>query len=80
MKSIPFFILIVILLTANLQAQLKIDYDLITGIFGGALFVAAMGIASDLMGGQIGAIVILILCVSYLVFLTTKMKIKETVV
>lgn len=48
---------------------------MITGIFGGALFVAAMGIASDLMGGQIGAIIILLLCVSYLVFLTTKMKV-----
>ena len=52
---------------------------MITGIFGGALFVAAMGIASDLMGGQIGAIIILMLCVSYLVFLTTKMKITDPV-
>jgi fucose permease len=48
---------------------------MITGIFGGALFVAAMGIASDLLGGQVGAVVILTMCVSYLIFLTTRMKV-----
>jgi len=42
---------------------------MIMGIAGGGIFSYLMGVASDGMGGQIGAVVILTLCIAYLVFL-----------
>jgi fucose permease len=47
---------------------------MIMGVSGGAVFPVFMGMASDALGGQIGAVIILIICVSYLTFLFTKLK------
>ena len=47
---------------------------MIMGISGGAIFPVLMGIASDTLGGQIGAVIILTICVMYLVFLISKLK------
>ncbi|MDR0796524.1 MAG: MFS transporter [Tannerella sp.] len=47
---------------------------MIMGISGGAVFPVLMGIASDNLSGQIGAVIVLTVCVSYLVFLITKLK------
>ena len=47
---------------------------MIMGISGGAIFPLLMGIASDSLGGQFGAVIVLTACVSYLLFLITKLK------
>ena len=47
---------------------------MIMGISGGAIFPLLMGIASDSLGGQFGAVIVLTVCVSYLLFLITKLK------
>lgn len=47
---------------------------MIMGITGGAVFPVLMGVASDVMGGQVGAVVVLTVCVAYLLFLMVKMK------
>jgi len=46
---------------------------MIMGIAGGGIFPVLMGLASDNMGGQVGAIVILTICISYLVFIMLKL-------
>ena len=47
---------------------------MIMGIAGGAVFPLLMGLASDNLGGQVGAVVVLTVCVAYLVFLMLKFK------
>lgn len=47
---------------------------MIMGIAGGAVFPLLMGIASDSLGGQVGAVIILTVCVAYLGFLTLILK------
>ena len=47
---------------------------MIMGIIGGAIFPVLMGVASDTMGGQTGAVIVLTICACYLLFLMTKMK------
>ena len=47
---------------------------MIMGIIGGAIFPVLMGVASDTMGGQTGAVIVLTVCACYLLFLMTKMK------
>lgn len=47
---------------------------MIMGISGGALFPLLMGIASDGLGGQVGAVIVLTVCAAYLIFLTMKFK------
>lgn len=47
---------------------------MIMGIAGGAIFPLFMGIASDALGGQHGAVIILAICVTYLLFLSSKLK------
>ncbi len=48
---------------------------MITGISGGAIIPLLMGVASDSMGGQIGALIILLVCIGYLLaFVSTKVK------
>ena len=44
------------------------------GIFGGAIFPVFMGFMSDIFGGQIGAVVVLTVCVIYLLFLMIRIK------
>lgn len=40
---------------------------MIMGIFGGAIFPLIMGVMSDTMGGQVGAVIVLLALVSYLI-------------
>ena len=47
---------------------------MIMGIFGGAIFPVFMGFMSDIFGGQIGAVVVLTVCVIYLLFLMIRIK------
>ena len=47
---------------------------MIMGISGGAIFPVLMGIASDYLGGQVGAVIVLTVCALYLVFLITKLR------
>ena len=48
---------------------------MIMGIFGGAVFPLIMGVSSDLVGGQSGALFVLLFCVAYLmIFVSTKVK------
>lgn len=48
---------------------------MIMGVCGGAIFPLIMGVMSDTIGGQIGAVLVLLFCVAYLLgFVTTKIK------
>jgi len=47
---------------------------MIMGIAGGAIFPLLMGVASDSLGGQIGAVIVLTICVTYLLFLTSQSR------
>lgn len=48
---------------------------MIMGIFGGALFPLIMGVMSDFVGGQSGALFVLLFCVAYLLaFVASKIK------
>lgn len=47
---------------------------MIMGIAGGGIFPVLMGVASDNMGGQTGAIVVLTVCIVYLLFLMTRLN------
>jgi fucose permease len=47
---------------------------MIMGIAGGGIFPVLMGLASDSLGGQVGAVIVLTACVSYLAFLMLKFK------
>ena len=47
---------------------------MVMGISGGAVFPLLMGIASDALSGQIGAVIVLTICVMYLVVLAPKIK------
>ena len=44
------------------------------GVSGGAVFPVLMGILSDLMGGQVGAVMVLTICAFYLAYLVTMFK------
>lgn len=50
---------------------------MIMGISGGAIFPIFMGVASDIVGSQVGAIAIIALCILYLAFLASKIKGKD---
>lgn len=51
--------------------QNEVSGLMITGIFGGAIIPLLMGVASDFIGGQSGALFILIACVIYLIVIVT---------
>ena len=48
---------------------------MIMGIFGGAVFPLIMGVSSDFVSGQSGALFVLLFCVAYLLtFVSTRIK------
>jgi fucose permease len=47
---------------------------MIMGIAGGAVFPLLMGVVSDMLGSQSGAVIVVALLVGYLGFLTVKIK------
>ena len=51
--------------------QNEVSGLMITGIVGGAIIPVIMGVASDALKSQTGALIILLFCVSYLIFLVT---------
>jgi fucose permease len=51
--------------------QNEVSGLMITGVSGGAIIPLLMGIASDLMKSQTGALLILLLCLSYLIVLVS---------
>lgn len=62
------------------QRSNEISGLMIMGIAGGAIFPVLMGIVSDSLGGQIGAVIVLTVCVAYLIFLLTKFKSVHTAI
>ena len=50
---------------------------MITGVFGGAIIPFFMGITSDLMGSQIGAVLVILASAVYLLFAAFAIKIKK---
>lgn len=63
------------------QALLHLPYKknevsglMIMGLFGGTIFPLLMGIASDAMAAQIGAIIVMMVGVVYLLYFATKIK------
>ncbi|MGI6074000.1 MAG: MFS transporter [Fermentimonas sp.] len=59
------------------QHSNEISGLMIMGLAGGSIFPLLMGILSDIMGGQIGAIVVLTVLVGYFLLLGPKIKEKE---
>jgi len=51
--------------------QNEVSGLMITGIFGGAIIPLIMGVASDLMKSQIGALLILLVCIAFLLVLVS---------
>ena len=51
--------------------QNEVSGLMITGVFGGAIIPLFMGIASDLVKSQLGALLILLLCVAFLIVLVS---------
>lgn len=56
------------------EAQNEVSGLMIMGLFGGTIFPLAMGLASDSLGGQHGAIAVMTIGVLYLAFYTIKIK------
>ena len=56
------------------KEQNEVSGLMIMGLFGGTVFPLAMGFASDLVGGQIGAVAIMTIGVLYLMLYTFKIK------
>lgn len=56
------------------QKQNEVSGLLIMGLFGGTIFPMLMGFASDSMGTQVGALLVLSIAVLYLLFLSSRMK------
>ena len=56
------------------KEQNEVSGLMIMGLFGGTVFPLAMGYASDLVGGQVGAVAIMTIGVLYLMLYTFKIK------
>lgn len=52
-------------------SQNEVSGLMITGIVGGAVIPVIMGMASDTIKSQIGALIVLLACIGYLIFLVT---------
>lgn len=61
-------------LNAEPQKQNEVSGLMIMGLFGGTLFPIAMGAASDAMGSQLGAVIVMAAGVLYLACFTLKIK------
>jgi fucose permease len=54
---------------------------MIMGVFGGAVFPLIMGVSSDIVGGQTGAVIVLLVLVGYLMtFVSTRIKSKTSAI
>ncbi len=61
------------------ERENEISGLMIMGLAGGAIFPLLMGVASDAIGSQLGAIFVISVCVLYLLFLSTRIKKIRTV-
>lgn len=61
-------------LLAMPQKQNEVSGLMIMGLFGGTVFPLAMGLASDAIGGQSGAVAVMTVGVAYLFFYMLRMK------
>lgn len=52
-------------------SQNEVSGLMITGIFGGAIIPLIMGVASDMMKSQVGALIVLLVCVGFLMALVS---------
>ena len=59
-------------------SQNEVSGLMITGISGGAIFPLLMGVASDTLKSQVGALIILLLLISYL-FILVFPKVKQNI-
>ncbi|HEX2970398.1 MAG TPA: MFS transporter [Bacteroidales bacterium] len=53
------------------MSQNEVSGLMITGIVGGAIIPLIMGIATDMIGGQAGALIVLLVCVAFLIVLVS---------
>lgn len=60
------------------QRSNEISGLMIMGLAGGAVFPLLMGVLSDVMGGQIGAVIVLTVLVAYFLLLAPKIGIKKS--
>jgi fucose permease len=51
---------------------------MITGVFGGAVIPFIMGLASDVIGSQIGSVLIILISAAYLLFCSFAIQVKKT--
>lgn len=65
-------------LLRNQDKQNEVSGLLIMGLCGGALFPLLMGLATDMVGSQSGALIIISTCVAYLLFVITQLKTIKT--
>lgn len=56
------------------ERENEISGLMIMGLAGGAIFPLLMGVASDALSSQLGAIIVISICVLYLLFLSTKIR------
>lgn len=56
------------------QRSNEISGLMIMGLAGGGIFPLLMGVASDTLNSQIGAVIILTICILYLIFLSPKIR------
>lgn len=54
--------------------QNEVSGLMIMGLFGGTVFPLLMGVASDLLASQSGAVIVIALGVAYLLYLTPKLS------
>ena len=50
---------------------------MITGVFGGAIIPFFMGLLSDMIGSQVGAVIIILASAVYLLFAAFAIKVKN---
>ena len=66
-----------IIFTKALQAlperKNEVSGLMVMGIAGGAIFPVLMGVASDCVGSQTGAVAIIFVCIAYLIFVARKL-------
>jgi fucose permease len=52
-------------------SQNEVSGLMITGVFGGAVIPLIMGMATDILNSQVGALIILLVCVGFLIFIVS---------
>jgi len=74
-SSSIFAVIYTLAIVSKPQMTNEISGLLITGVAGGAIVPPLMGIAADINGSQQGAIVVILLCATYLLYCAYKLKV-----